>query len=62
MSTRSTPERRATESAPRICKWGRLDIVLAGFDGSRGTPLSFEDTEVVAGPGAVPFNRERFGK
>jgi DNA-binding HxlR family transcriptional regulator len=27
---------------------------------SRGTPLSFEDTEVVAGSGAVPFNRARF--
>jgi len=28
----------------------------------RGTPLSFEDTDVVAGTGAVPFNRKRFGR
>jgi DNA-binding HxlR family transcriptional regulator len=26
-----------------------------------GKPLRFEDVEVAAGPGAVPFNRKRFG-
>jgi DNA-binding HxlR family transcriptional regulator len=29
---------------------------------SQGAPLSLEDTEVIAGAGAVPFNRERFGR
>jgi DNA-binding HxlR family transcriptional regulator len=28
---------------------------------ARGKPLSLEDVEVVAGTGAVPFNRKRFG-
>jgi hypothetical protein len=27
---------------------------------ARGKPLQFEDVEVVAGSGAVPFNRRRF--
>jgi DNA-binding HxlR family transcriptional regulator len=27
----------------------------------RGKPLEFEDIEIVAGSGAVPFNRKRFG-
>src|SRR5579871_816399 len=35
-------------------------IEVPALKSSRGTPLSFEDTEVVAGSGAVPFNRERF--
>lgn len=28
---------------------------------SSGKPLRLEDVEIVAGPGAVPFNRKRFG-
>jgi DNA-binding HxlR family transcriptional regulator len=28
---------------------------------ARGKPLQLEDVEIVAGPGAVPFNRKRFG-
>ena len=28
---------------------------------ARGKPLQFEDVEIVAGSGAVPFNRKRFG-
>lgn len=28
---------------------------------SGGKPLRLEDVEIVAGPGAVPFNRKRFG-
>jgi hypothetical protein len=28
---------------------------------SEGKPLRLEDVEVVAGSGAVPFNRKRFG-
>ena len=27
----------------------------------RGKPLKLEDIEIVAGSGAVPFNRKRFG-
>jgi hypothetical protein len=26
-----------------------------------GKPLRLEDVEVIPGPGAVPFNRKRFG-
>jgi DNA-binding HxlR family transcriptional regulator len=29
---------------------------------AQGAPLSFENTEVVPGSGAVPFNRKRFGR
>ena len=29
---------------------------------SDGRPLQIEDTEVIAGAGAVPFNRRRFGR
>jgi DNA-binding HxlR family transcriptional regulator len=29
---------------------------------AQGAPLQVEDTEVVAGAGAVPFNRRRFGR
>jgi len=36
-------------------------IELPPLMSSRGTLLSFEDTEVIAGAGAVPFNRKRFG-
>jgi hypothetical protein len=28
---------------------------------ARGKPLQLEDVEIVAGSGAVPFNRKRFG-
>jgi hypothetical protein len=28
---------------------------------ARGKPLELEDIEIVAGSGAVPFNRKRFG-
>jgi hypothetical protein len=28
---------------------------------ARGKPLQLEDIEIVAGSGAVPFNRKRFG-
>jgi hypothetical protein len=28
---------------------------------ARGKPLELEDIEIVAGSGAVPFNRQRFG-
>jgi hypothetical protein len=28
---------------------------------ARGKPLQLEDLEIVAGSGAVPFNRKRFG-
>jgi hypothetical protein len=37
-------------------------IEVPALTSSQGTPLSFEDTEVIAGSGAVPFNRERFGR
>jgi hypothetical protein len=41
-------------SAGREIKYPRLTT-------SGGKPLRLEDVEVVAGSGAVPFNRKRFG-
>lgn len=40
---------------------GRL-IEYPGLRTSDGKPLRLEDVEVVAGSGAVPFNRKRFGE
>jgi DNA-binding HxlR family transcriptional regulator len=37
-------------------------VELPALLSSRGEPLRLEETEVVAGSGAVPFNRKRFGR
>ena len=37
------------------------EIEYPGLKNAKGRPLRLEDVEVVAGSGAVPFNRRRFG-
>src|SRR5262245_57456688 len=37
------------------------EIEHPGLKNAKGQPLRLEDVEVVAGSGAVPFNRRRFG-
>ena len=53
----------AEPQGPQVVFRDRLTgapIELPQLVSSQGRPLSFEDTEVVAGSGAVPFNRKRF--